>query len=216
MTFLEIYNQVCFNNYGTSTVEAGVQAMLQGERGVISNAHRALQDEYNFWFMEQTETTAIDETSTHVDLPDNFKKDITVTFIDSDGKYHEMIKLAKGEMDRLYTDKTQKATVPVHFNLVGEELQFFPMLSEDVTGSIMIRYFGYLDRIDTFDGGTDELCTYGGLAIVFKASADMAMRLRDFDAMNAFKTAYLENINSLLIKDAERKNSIGQMQYCDH
>lgn len=78
MNLGEIYDRVVWYYYGDTTPPTTVATHFQGvTEGIIANIHRKLQEDYNYWFMEESYGVAVSAYTREVSLPSDFKHEIS-------------------------------------------------------------------------------------------------------------------------------------------
>lgn len=218
MTWEELYNRTVFKIWGTSTPPALVQAVLQGQYGLIANAHFKLQQDFNFWFMEDATTIAmVDGTSAYA-LPTNFKEVVKsgFRFLDSvTGDYYPPItQLKPGVAFEDYRGSTDESDYPTYYEIYNGQIVLYPKPS--LTGAVLqVRYYGYLDRPPAVFGTTyDDLTRNGYNAIVALAAADMCKILEEYQKQQIFEAE--ANTEISLLHQADDRMRRAEITECEY
>lgn len=79
MTFQQIYNRALWLVYGDSTPPASVATQMQAvTEGILANLHRNLQEDFNYWFMEESYGVSVPAYTASLALPSDFKEECGV------------------------------------------------------------------------------------------------------------------------------------------
>lgn len=82
MTFGNIYNRVMWILYGDTNHPQSTQNNMQGiNYGIISEAHRKIQNDYNYWFMRKVYIKDIEKGASVIQLPNDYRHDFYVRVI---------------------------------------------------------------------------------------------------------------------------------------
>lgn len=74
MTLGEIYTRVMWLVYGDTNYPQSTQMHMQNtSQGIILDAHKQVQQEYDFWFLEAVRLYNREQGTTRFELPDDFK-----------------------------------------------------------------------------------------------------------------------------------------------
>jgi len=83
MTLGEIYARVMWLLYGDTNYPASTQTHMQSmHQGIIYEAHRKIQQDYNYWFMQESTIYDLPEGERVLSLPSDFKSDYYLRLID--------------------------------------------------------------------------------------------------------------------------------------
>ena len=175
MTFLEILNRTCRHIWGSTAPPNEAITLLNNlDHGIVVKAHRQVQEEYNYKFMEFSSSIPIITSTYEYALPDNFKeltsKD-SIRILNSNNMYESPMKrLVSGEAYTRYRDPTARAEYPTHYEMWDEQIVVYPTPSSD--SAMHLRYYQYftdprdLVPAQTFDEYNDELTDIGAELII--------------------------------------------------
>mgnify|MGYP001157472996 FL=1 len=83
MTFGEIYTRVMWLVYGDTNYPQSTQTHMSNiNYGIISEAHRKVQNDFNYWFMERVYMKELEAGKVAFDLPSAFKQDVYIRIIE--------------------------------------------------------------------------------------------------------------------------------------
>lgn len=209
MTFGEIYTRVCFNLWGNSAVPTGTAAILQGHDGIIANAHRKIMQADNFWFMHTWTTFDLLSGTQGYNLPTNFKELISA-IIKVDGEDYFQLPLSPlgGQESHfnMWPVNNGAADYPEWYEITDEAITLYPMPATSMTDALHLVYWTFMPRPTTagFTSEYDALTDYGADAIIYKATADMAKILKEFDVAQVYQADF-ENEIELLRNESRRR-----------
>jgi len=218
MTWQEIYNLTVFKIWGTSVPPAGVQNVLQGQYGLIANAHRKIQKDYNYWFMEATATNALIAGTANYALPAGFKEIIRegIRLVDAtSGDYNIPIKpLMPNDAYIDHRGASDEADYPNYYEIYGGELVLYPTPSLD--GVVLnMRCYVYLDRPPAvFDATYDDLTRNGHGAIVALAAAEMCKIQEEYQKAQVFEAEAAAEIELLKVEDDRLRRA--EIRTCEY
>lgn len=218
MTWEELYNRTVFKIWGISVPPAGVQAVLQGIYGLIANAHHKLQQDFNFWFMENLSTILMVAGTAAYDLPAEFKEVIREGFRFQDlstSDYYPPIKpLKPGDAFRDYRGHADSADYPTHYEIFNGQIILYPTPSLDNV-ILQVRSYCYLPRPPAVFGNTFDALTRNGYeAIIALAAAEMCKISEEYQKEQAFRAEAIEGIELLhQIDDRMRRAEIDTCDY---
>jgi len=213
MTFGEIYSAVCLNVWGESVPPTGGANRLQGNEGIISNMHRDIQTDYNYWFMQTwgiIDTVAGTQGYT---LPTNFKELTTalwqvVDAVATDPYFSEPLTvLSSPEAHLRWRDNNRRTEYPNYYEIIGGETIILYPIPEYDDRELNIMYWRYLDRpaTATFTTDYDELTTYGAEAIIALATAKMFRILQELNQATIYDLEAKRQIELLKQEDYRRR-----------
>jgi hypothetical protein len=79
VTFGEIYTRAMWLVYGASTQPVDADTQFQAvTEGILANLHRNLQEDFNYWFMEEAYGVAVPAYTRSLALPSDFKEECGV------------------------------------------------------------------------------------------------------------------------------------------
>lgn len=209
MTFGEIYTRVCFNLWGNSAVPAGTAAILQGENGIIANAHRKILQGDNFWFMHTWTTIDVVAGQQSYNLAPECKEIITVTMkVDGESYFTQPLSpLGLQEAHySLWPMNNSTAKYPTFYEKTDEAITLYPAPDTNLDEALHIIYWTFIPRppTDGFSAAYDALTDYGADAIIYKATADMAKILKEFDVASVYNADFQEELE-LLRNESRRR-----------
>lgn len=209
MTFGEIYTRVCFNLWGNSAVPAGTATVLQGHDGIIANAHRKIMQNDNFWFMHTWTTIDLVAGTQSYNLPTNIKEVITVTIkVDGEDYFTSPLSPLGGqEAHKLFwPGNNSTADYPEWYELTDEAITLYPVPATSFTDALHIVYWTFMPRPTTagFTAAYDALTDYGADAIIYRATADMAKILKEFDVAQVYQADFESEIELLRTESRRR------------
>jgi len=187
MTLAQIYARVVFNLFGNSAVPAGTAVVLRGTEGadtfgLIQNAHREIQKDYNYWFMRMS--TSYPHLNGDHALPENFKENIAVMTRDYVMKENSpLLALSADDYYNLRntdvnSENETEAVYPTAYELNDDNLALYnsspvdPLIDwdlivskygEGVTGTVVDdTSYSYLDGTQTDPTVTDTVMWHNG------------------------------------------------------
>jgi hypothetical protein len=90
VTFGEIYSRAMWLVYGSSTPPVDADTQFQGvTEGILANLHRNLQEDFNYWFMEEAYGVAVPAYTRSLALPSDFKEECGVIRVLSFGDEYD-------------------------------------------------------------------------------------------------------------------------------
>lgn len=214
MTFNEILAQVSWNVWGNTTISANSAGILTNR--IIPDAHRQIQRDYNYWFMQTWAeiTTQLGLNDIYLQayaLPDGFKELISVqwqrTNSDGDdlGKTEPLLAMPPGYAQRYFwpSDNLKSVEYPTHYEIVNNMIVFYPDINA-VRTAIMV-YFQILD-CPTGDND-DELLIHGDQAVISKSTALLYKSLHDVANFQTWIALYDDEIAILRGLDFSKRFS---------
>lgn len=206
MDVAAIYARVVWNIYGDSTPPASVVTYLQGADGAIARAHRDIQTDWNYYFMEASSAPAVVSGVRSVALPTRFKKEIALKLYDPVNAVYkpELIRLGRGGVFAQFQNATDTADYPQYYEIWNGNIDLWPMPSENSV--LNIRYYNYLATLTLttdHDALTDD--PHGAEAIIARVVMDFASNIEYADKYEPFMARYNEAIRLLREKDQEYK-----------
>jgi hypothetical protein len=222
MTWYEIYLHVCLKLWGSSNPPVAA-ARLIGPTGMIARAHRDIQRDWNYWFME-TETTipVLAGTSAYA-LPAGYKELIPGGLQAYDAVslcYRDVIPpLYPGEAWENYRDPINGASFPSFYEIFGGNIVFYPLPSAAYT--VRMRYYEYLDRptVGDFVAGvtsSDALTLGCPLAVAALAAMEMAGIQKEMDVVQICMAEAKDEVELLRAEDQKyRRPEVLRTRYVD-
>lgn len=216
MTFQQVYDQIVWNIWGDTIPPASVPINLQSPTGLISDFHRKIQEEENFWFMETETTQAVTTGTSDYALPTYFKEPIGLRFLTSDGDYTELLRrIWRREKFVGFQSGSETADYPEYYEIFEGNICLLPEPCVDST--LYIRYYKYLDRPTNF--ATDDAMisnTAGALALVYRVCEYIAKILKDEAGSQVYFQKYMMELDKLKSIDwSMRSTEFAIMDYVD-
>ena len=128
MNYGEILDRVEVLSFGTSSVDTDIRALLTGTYGIISNVHRMLQTDFDFWFMKAHSSFMVTADQQSYTLPVDtngdlsFKREKIIQFLINGQTYYSepLTKVTGSEAQhQLWVQNNQTAEYPIHYE-IGE------------------------------------------------------------------------------------------------
>jgi len=220
MTYGSIVNKILFEVYGDTTAEASVGENLRGSEGIIGNIQRQIQEEHDYWFMEDSDTiTLVDGTTSYdLNLTNEFKKEITLRIIDQDGIFYApLTKLFRGQpegAEYIYQDTVDMPQFYyISWNATLQQITLYPTIDFTApdTRTLDIRYYGYLDKLSdnttTFNANSDRLSIEAPYLIIYKATAQLCQTLDYLDKMQLSEVRAAAELKKFKSKDWQIKDA---------
>lgn len=215
MTLIEMYNKIAWLVYGDTAPPASFSVNMGGATGFISEAHRQMQRDFNYWFMYATSAQILTSGTSTYNFPGiaaDVKEISAIIPYDSDGEYYA----ALGRMDpasakAAYNDPTEVSGIPLNFTFDVATYTVYPE-PNDSTVYLQLQYTQFLARISE-ETDTDALTDEGAWAIIYKVAIDACIALDYGEKLQTLPGRYAEALNSLRMKDWSRKR--GGMMYVD-
>jgi len=211
MNWTELYNRVVFEVYGNSVPAQGTQNVLQGEYGIIANAHRKIQEDYNYWFMESTELTTLTDGVRNYPLPALFKEVVQNGFrmVDTvSGNYCSPISpMQPNDAFNHFRNATEEVDYPTHYEIYGGELLLYP--TPALTGVVLAaKIYKYLPRPPAvFDLTYDALTRNGHNAVIYEAAANICRIQEEYQKMQVFQGELVKELERLMQMDARMRRA---------
>lgn len=224
MTYAEIYNQICMYVWGDTGLPTNMGYMLIGSEGIVAQARKQIQEDYDYWFMEATHELPVIASDSTYDLDfDNFKKEIRLWFEDENGDYvTPLTKLSKNEQDQHFTDADQEVKYPTHYYIdynssTGyRRLNLYPIPEEDRT--LHIRYYRYLDLLSdielTWNTTEDNLSIEAPSLLIWTAIRDITNIHTNLELLAMAENNIARELTSLKNKDWQyQRANTGRIRY---
>lgn len=211
MNWTDIYNRVVFEVWGNSVPAQGFPGVLQGEYGIIANAHRKIQEDYNYWFMEQAGTNVLIDGTANYALPVGFKEIIQngLQLVDATtGDYTlPLSPMQPNDTFNHFRDADEEADYPTFYEIFGGEIILHPTPS--LSGVVMrLRCFSYLARPPAVFGVTyDDLTRGGHNAIIYEACANICRIQEEYQKEQRFMEQFRVEIERLMQSDARMRRA---------
>lgn len=215
MTLLEIYDKVVWLVYGDTAPPSSFATNMQGENGVISEAHRQIQRDFNYWFMYLTADQVLTSGVSAYSFPGvdtDFKEIIGIIPYNSDGEFSAKLgRMTPSDAKLAYPDSAATSKTPLNYTLDLATYTVYPEPS-DSAESLLVQYLQFLPKlIDNSD--TDALTVEGAWVIIYKVAIDACIALDYSEKLQTLPGRYAEALNSLRMEDWSRKR--GEMMYVD-
>lgn len=209
MTFGEIYNRVSFYIWGNSAVPQGASAVLQGNEGLIANAHRKIMMDDNYWFMHTwVELPIVSGTQSYA-LPSGFKEVITILF-KVDGEDFFGLPLSPLGGSEAHESKWQSDGTGEYaewYEIVDEIITLYPEPSAARTLHLIYWKMFARPATATFTASTDDLTSYGADLITYMTVAEMFEIQREYDASQVYRMKADEERMRLINESKRRMQS---------
>jgi len=161
MTFQQILNRVSQNIWGNTAAPAAHVAMLEGEYGIIAEAHRQIQQDYNYWFMQEYASVESEVGVQAYNLPTDYKQMITALWQTVDeygaitGFSNPLMPLGLGDAQKYFwkSDDSDTNEYPGYYEIFGNNIVIYPDPSE--IRALHIYYWKFLPRPTDFDLSDD-------------------------------------------------------------
>lgn len=223
MTWYELYNHVCLKLWGSSNPPASAVNLI-GPNGMIARAHRDIQRDWNYWFMEASTTISVTAGVSSYALPTNFKELIKkgLQAVDSSSGYYldPLSPLYPGEAFDSFRDPVNGAPYPTHYEIYEDMIHIYPIPSGAFT--IRMRYYKYLDRPTAADFGappisvSDALTIACPLGIAALAAMEFAGIQKEADVVQMCLSEVKDSIDTLKQEDQKRRRAEAlQVRYAD-
>jgi len=124
--------------------------MTGNDEEFLTDIHRQIQTEWDWWFMEKLDTLSIIAANQSYALPTRFKREVSLWFTHATtGKYESPIqRLMRGQAEVTFTDPTDDTTYPTHYEIWGDSatpFKLWPIPDTNVT--LNRRYYAYLPNL---------------------------------------------------------------------
>lgn len=211
MTVQQILDKINWLVFGDSTPPSSVSTHLIGSEGLISQAHRRIQEEWDYWFMEENTTISVVSGISNYTMPTDIKREISLYFTNATTGYYEspLQKLMKGQMETTFTNPSATATYPTHYEIFGgsvsgtyDTLYIYPEPS--AASTLNLRYYKYFTR-PTAGGSTDQVTVYAHYPIIYTVALELCMALDYQQKMMILNEKYKEALASLRTYDFQKK-----------
>ena len=215
MTFGEIYNKVCQKVWGSSPPPT-IASALTGQNGIISDIHRKIQQNYNYWFMQAYATIVMIDGTQAYNLPSEFKEIINCLYkIDGQENFTDPLTplgLGQGQLEW----KDEETEYPTLYEIVNGAIVLYPRPSEART--LHVNYWQFLRRPTDAEFTTyeDALSQFGYEVMINLSVVEIADILKEFDLSQRFDSKALEALDLLKTEDrSRRQNHIAEILYQD-
>ena len=192
MTFYEIYASAVVRLWGDTTPPTSAIAFLQGANGIIANAHRQLQQDYNYWFLRAyTSWPTVAGTQTY-GLPAECKEIINLQFKKADEDYFldpmSVLSLTEPFKTQWINEQTQ-VEYPTFYELLGESITIYPPPSGIRT--VHLIYWSFFDRpvaADWVSGSSteDSVIEYAGDILSYLSAAEYSLIMKEYDQYQVY------------------------------
>ncbi len=210
MTFQEMYQRACLLYWGNSApAQSAEELFCNADNGFLVNAHRKIQQLYNFWFMHAHAIISVYDGVQGYALPEGYKDLITAQFWDTENEDFlppiTPLLLADAQKYK-WTNSKQEAEYPENYEIIDEAIILYPEPMEEEKHLTMV-YWKFLTppTVATFDTHEDELTIYGAEAIIFYALADMSLIDKEYDGRQRFMTKFNSELDLLKGEDYSRR-----------
>ena len=214
MTFGEIYTKACQKVWGSSEVPA-IATALVGQNGIISDIHRKIQQDYNYWFMQAYATITTIAGTYAYNLPSEYKEIIDCLFkIDGEENFTSpLTALGLGESQLSHwNDSTDEYAQ--YYEIVNGAITIYP--KPNAIRSLHVNYWQFLRRPTDaeFTLYEDALSQFGYEAIINMAVVEIADILKEFDLSQRFEAKANTALDLLKAEDRSRRQyHIAEIQY---
>lgn len=216
MNFGEILDRSEFYVWGNSPVPSGSRTVLTGDEGFIADAHRRLQQDYNYWLMRANSViTTVSGTQAYA-LPTLYKEMIGCVFKEQDEDYfREPLKpLDMYEpYESLWQGINSSEEYPRYYEVVDSNIVLYN--PPNAARSLHVIYWTYLARPTSFTDntatGSDDLTAVAGDIIAKLAATKMLNVLDEFGKSQVYAKEADEQIRDLRKQD--RKNRQAYLKF---
>jgi len=220
MTWIEVYNATILKVFGESTPSAGLDVAIRGSSGIIANAHRKIQQDWNYWFMEAETTITLAAGTPSYALPTGFKEIFPRGLRLKDSSTGDfdlpLSPLLPNEAYETFRDSDDEADYPLYYEIFGGSLYLYP--TPQLAGVVAyLRYYKYLDRPPTtFAATTDILITEGANAVIFLAASEICKIQEEYQKAQILEAEGVAQVNLLQSLDQRMKQSeLNEIRYRD-
>jgi len=205
MTWLELYNAVCYRVWGLQTPPEGAQALLQGQYGIIATIHHNIQKWRNYWFMEALEQIAVTAGLDTYALTTNFKEIVKngITWDIITGPSPALTQILPGDYTCFGIDETE---YPEYYEIWGDQLIIKPIPKNDLT--LNMRCYRYLPRPPAVFDATSDALTINGCDVIYNyAVAEISTIQEELSKAKIYKANGDAALLMLGEEDAVRRRS---------
>jgi hypothetical protein len=191
---------------------------------MISRAHRDIQRDWNYWFMEADTTISVIAGTQTYAIPTNYKELMKkgLQVLDSaSGSYLDPLSpLYSGEAYDYFRDSVNGAEFPSHYEIYDGNIVFYPIPSSAYT--VRMRYYKFLPKPVLADFGappisvSDALTLACPLGIAAIATMEMAGIQKEIDVVQMCQSEAKDSIELLKSDDQKRRRpEVLQVRYRD-
>lgn len=169
----------------------------------INNGQRKVANKANFWFLRASTTLPITAGVNTIALPADFKDEDIVSLQVTTGSNVTWTDLDYSEWDevRRFESNTQRSQ-PNLYIVDNRNIILFPIPKDD--GTLQLDYWKF--PADMVAGGTPSnlLLDYPDILEAY-ANYKAFARLREFDEASAWKTIFQQELQDLVVANAQRE-----------
>lgn len=213
MNYGQISSRVQFNLYGEGLVRPGFVTQVEGSAGIIAEARRDIQREYDLWFMREIADVTLTAGTYEYNLETLIPriKHITEIWILSDGQaIREVEPMSGREAREGQLFGRSSGCYPLRYLVVGNNIRVWP--TPDENAPLRIHCYRFLaDLPDTgFAAYEDDLSKYGGDVVMYKASSIAAGMRGDDKKEASYDARYQRALGSLMVQNRQMCNKARQ------
>ena len=217
MTFYEIYTSTIMKIWGDTTPPTSGVSYIQD---LISNIHRKLQQDYNFWFMRAYTTWETVVDSQTYGAPAEFKEMINLQFKKEGESYFtdpmSVLKLTEPFVTQ-WNKNNGSVEYPEFYELQSDYITIYPAPSEIRT--LHLIYWTFSSRpvaADWIEGSSteDSVAAYLGEAISYIAASDYSLIQKDYEQAKIYNDKANELIYNLKREDNRKRQA--PLQYVEY
>lgn len=231
MTYGQILARVSVLVWGSSPADPETVGFLYGSEGVIANAVRELQRDYNYWFMQANTALDVQGFVQSYDVPADFKEFRAAMwkYDDEDG-FSLPLKLVSTAVgiEKWNSDDSDSSEYPEYIEMNGDSFTLYPDPNPNyplvvgdtgydatLTRELHILYWAYLARPSavtaTFDAYEDAMSIHGAEAVIDLAAAYMCELNSEYDRGVLFRNRASMAVDNLKKEDKRRRQKSGRM-----
>lgn len=208
MILSEVYTRVLYCLFGDAQAyPTNIAVHLQGASGIIAQAHKQVQAERNYWFMQASTTLSVVDGTIEYDLPERWKAEISLRFKDTDGNLLEpLAKLTDEEVESNDLEKTE-TDYPSYYHIFNDHVYIYPTPAQNLT--LYVKYWKFLAPPTTagFLTHDDVLTQEGDECLIYLSTAKAALLIMDEKVATYYSNLYNEAKKKLILQDADRRNA---------
>lgn len=214
MTLIQIYNKVLWLYYGDTIPPASIALQLNSTYGIIQGIHQRVQREWNYWFMQTSDTDTILTGIDTYTLPADWKCEMEDGFrtVSTTGTYLTPLVRVKINELKSFPDVTATGEIMYYAN-IGDVVGFYPTPTRDT--AIFVMYYKFLPP-PVNNNDEDVLMIHGADVIVNGAVMELAETLENSNKYQAYTQRYQYSLSLLRQLDQTKKNANVKFRYEDY
>ncbi len=214
MTLIQIYNKILWLYYGDTIPPASMAANLNSTYGIIQGIHQRIQREWNYWFMEDSDTDTILAGTDTYTPPADWKCEMYDGFrtISTVGYYLTPLTRVKINELSTFPDPLATGEILYYANMAGL-IGFYPTPIRDT--AIFVLYYKFLPA-PVNNNDEDVLMIHGADCIVNGSVMELAETLENANKYQAYAQRYAQSLSVLRQLDQTKKSANVKQRYEDY